>query len=148
MQKLVCFLIATFILVSCSRTNVKKEKYEDGRIKSEKTFQKINGKEQLVKEVKFHQNGQKYIEGSYKDELRNGPWSSWYEDGKIWSKGEFKEGKSHGKRTVYHPNGNIYYEGNFDMGKRTGLWVFFDENGVKIKEVNYNNTQVHPNAGE
>jgi antitoxin component YwqK of YwqJK toxin-antitoxin module len=144
MQRLCYLIIAAIVLVSCSRSAVKKEKYEDGTIKSEKTYQKISGKEQLVKEVKYHRNGQKYIEGGYQDELRNGYWASWYDDGKIWSEGGFRQGKSHGKRTVYHPNGKKYYEGTFDMGKRTGIWVFYDESGQKIKEINYDKLPTQP----
>ncbi|KAF0199358.1 MAG: MORN variant repeat protein [Bacteroidetes bacterium] len=144
MQKLCFFLLASILLASCSNTTVKKEKYDDGKIKSEKTYQKINGREQLVKEVKFHHNGQKYVEGGYKNELRNGHWASWYEDGKIWSEGEFRDGKSHGKRTVYHPNGKKYYEGSFDMGKRIGVWLFYDEAGMKVKEINYSTGSAQP----
>lgn len=144
MQKLSYFFLITIIFISCSKTTVKKEKFEDGKIKSEKTYRKIDGKEKLVKEVKYHHNGQKYIEGGYMDELRNGKWTSWYEDGKIWSEGEFKDGKSHGKRTVYHPNGKKYYEGTFDSGKRTGIWMFYNEAGIKVKEVNYSKVTVQP----
>lgn len=144
MLKYHCFILASLFLVSCSRTSVKKEKYENGTIKSEKTFERIDGKEHLVKEVQYHPNGKKYIEGGYKDDLRDGFWASWYDDGQLWSEGEFRNGKSHGRRTVYHPNGQKYYEGTFDMGKRTGVWVFYNEEGLKIKEVNYDTQGARP----
>jgi antitoxin component YwqK of YwqJK toxin-antitoxin module len=145
MQKLFYFFLALILFVSCSRTSVKKEKFDDGKIKSEKTYQKIDGKDQLIKEVQFHPNGKKYIEGKYKDNLRNGYWASWYKDGKLWSEGEFVKGESHGKRTVYYPNGKKYYEGNFNMGKRTGIWMFYDEQGKKVKEVDFDK---EPNVSE
>ncbi|MFH1120755.1 MAG: hypothetical protein V1775_13110 [Bacteroidota bacterium] len=144
MQKLCYFLLALILLASCSRTTVKKEKFEDGKIKSEKTYRKIDGKQQLIKEIQFHSNGQKYMEGNYENELRNGHWVSWYKDGKLWSEGEFVKGESHGKRTVYFSNGKKYYEGYFNMGKRTGIWMFYDEAGQKVKEVNYSAGPVQP----
>jgi antitoxin component YwqK of YwqJK toxin-antitoxin module len=140
MQKLCYFFIGLILLASCSRTSVKKENFDDGKIKSEKTYQKIDGEEQIVNEVQYHPNGQKYMEGSYKNGLRDGYWASWYKDGKLWSEGAFVKGESHGKRTVYFPNGRIYYEGNFDMGKRSGVWVFYDENGEIVNQINYDKT--------
>jgi len=148
MQKLCYFFLSLIVLTSCSKATVKKEKFDDGKIKSEKTYEKIGGKEKLIKEVQFHPNGQKYMEGSYKDELRDGYWASWYKDGKLWSEGLFVKGESHGKRTVYFPNGRKYYEGNFDMGKRSGVWVFYDENGDKVKELNYDLQQPQNQASE
>ncbi len=133
MQKFFFSALIIALLISCSGPTVKKEKYDNGKVKSEKTYQKIDGKEQLVKEIQYHPNGKKYIEGGYSNELRDGHWKSYYEDGKLWSEGDFLKGESHGKRTVYHPNGKKYYEGNFDMGKRSGLWVFYDEDGIKLK---------------
>lgn len=137
MHKLLYSLLVLALLASCSRPTVKKESYEDGTIKSELTYKKINGKEQLIKEIRFHPNGNKYIEGEYKDDLRDGSWASYFEDGKIWSEGVFVKGESHGKRSVYHPNGQKYYEGIFTMGKRTGIWIFWDEDGNKVNEINY-----------
>jgi len=137
MHKLLYSLLVLALLVSCSRPTVKKENYEDGTIKSELTYRKIDGKEQLIKEIRFHPNGNKYIEGEYKDDLRDGLWASYFEDGKLWSEGVFVKGESHGKRIVYHPNGQKYYEGNFTMGKRTGIWIFWDEDGNKVNEINY-----------
>jgi antitoxin component YwqK of YwqJK toxin-antitoxin module len=137
MQKLLYALLGMFILASCSKTTVKKENYDDGTVKSELTYKKIDGKEQLIKEIRFHPNGKKFFEGEYKNEKRDGYWASWFQDGTLWSEGEFLNGESHGKRTVYHANGNKYYEGNFTNGKRTGIWVFYSEDGKKEREIDY-----------
>lgn len=131
-------LLPLFVLfTSCNRTTIEKENYADGKVRSEKTFKKIDGEKQLIKEVVYHPNGKKYIEGGFKAEKREGYWASWFENGNLWSEGEFKNGESHGKRTVYHQNGKIYYEGNYDMGKRTGIWKYYDENGKLLNETDY-----------
>ncbi|GAP42222.1 protein containing MORN repeat variant [Lentimicrobium saccharophilum] len=137
MKQFLFFFAAFLLLTSCNKPYVKKELFEDGSVKSEKTFKKTDGKEELLKEVVFHQNGKKYIEGNYKNGLREGYWASWYDDGTLWSEGEFRDGESHGKRSVFHPNGTLYYEGRFDMGKRVGVWKFYDENGGLVNEIDY-----------
>jgi len=137
MKRLLFLLLSTLILVSCNNQTVKKELFEDGSVKTEKTFEKVDGEEKLVKEVVYHSNGKKYIEGNYKNDLREGYWASWFDNGNLWSEGEFKEGESHGKRTVYHSTGKLYYEGNFNMGKRVGIWTFYDEAGNKKNEIDY-----------
>ncbi|HPG32789.1 MAG: hypothetical protein M9948_12255 [Lentimicrobium sp.] len=137
MRRLLMIALSITMFTACQRTHVKKELYEDGTLKSEKTYEKVNGKEVLVKEVDYHPNGQKYMEGGYVNELREGYWASWYKSGSLWSEGEFKAGESNGKRTVYFENGKIYYTGYFNMGKRSGTWTFFDEDGEKINEIVY-----------
>ncbi|MBW6490735.1 MAG: hypothetical protein K0B15_06010 [Lentimicrobium sp.] len=138
MKKLFLIFLSIMFLVACNNQIVQKEHFDDGSVKSEKTFEKSGGEEKLVKEVVYHPNGQKYMEGNYKDNLREGYWASWFDDGTLWSEGEFKAGESHGKRKVFHSNGALYYEGTFDMGKRVGIWTFYDEKGVKTKEIDYN----------
>ena len=137
MKRLIIILVAITTLAACNKTNVKTTLFEDGSVKSEKNFKTVDGKEELTKEINFHPNGKKYIEGHYKDGLRDGYWASWYNDGQLWSEGNFKKDKSDGERTVYHPNGTLHYKGTFDMGKRVGVWTFYDEAGVKVNEINY-----------
>lgn len=138
MNRLLLFIIgAVLLMTSCNHENVQKELFDDGSVKLEKTFEKVDGKDQLVKEVAYHPNGEKYMEGTFKDELREGKWTSWYDDGTLWSEGEFKDGESHGMRTVYHSNRQLHYKGAFDKGERVGVWTYFDEDGTKTKEINY-----------
>lgn len=138
MQRILVLMIAMALFVSCSKTSVEKENYPDGKLKAEKTFKTVNGEKQLIKEVHYHPNGKKYIEGSYKENKRDGYWASWYDNGQLWSEGEFKEGLSEGKRTVFHPNGKLYYEGDFKAGERVGIWKFYDDAGKMINEIDYN----------
>lgn len=134
---ILALLFAYAFFTSCGKTTVEKEQYEDGKVKTEKTFKTIEGEKALVKEVHYHPNGKKYIEGNYKDNKRDGYWASWYDNGQLWSEGNFKDGLSDGKRTVYHQNGKLYYEGTFTMGDRTGIWKFYDENGNLTNEIDY-----------
>ena len=138
MNRLLLFVIgAVLLMASCNQPNIETELFDDGSVKLEKTFDKIDGKAQLVKEIAYHPNGQKYMEGAFKDELREGKWTSWYDDGTLWSEAEFKAGENQGLFTVYHFNGQLYYKGAYNNGERIGVWIFFDESGNKTKEINY-----------
>lgn len=90
-----------------------------------------------MKEVQYYDNGQAYIEGTYKDGERDGTWTAWRKDGTIWSIGEYRDGKENGKKMVYHENGKPYYEGTVKDDERVGTWSFWDEEGKLVKEVNY-----------
>lgn len=137
MQKIIVLIVSLTILLACKRDSIERETYDSGKVKQEKTYRSVKGDKELVKEVHYHENGQKYIEGTYKDNKRDGYWASWYDNGQLWSEGEFKDGLSDGKRTVYHKNGTLYYEGYFKMGERTGVWKFYNEAGVLTSETNY-----------
>lgn len=144
MKRLITIIVAITTLIACNQTNVKTTLFEDGSVKSEKTYKTVNGQEQITKEISFHPNGKKYIEGHYKDGLRDGYWASWYNDGQLWSEGNFKQDKSDGERSVYHPNGTLHYKGTFNTGKRVGIWTYYDETGVKVNEINYNESPELP----
>lgn len=137
MQKLLFFLLALVITGACTNTTTEKEKYDDGKLKAEKIYKEIEGEKQLVKEIHYHPNGEKYMEGSYKDNKRDGHWISWYDNGQLWSEGDFSDGISEGNWIVYHKTGKVYYEGTFTGGERTGIWKYYDETGKQINEVDY-----------
>ncbi len=140
MSRIIIFIFA-LLLTACSNTTTEKEKYEDGKLKAEKIFTQVDGEKQLIKEIHYHPNGEKYMEGSYKNNKREGHWTSWYDNGQLWSEGDFSSGLSEGKWVVHHKNGQIYYEGTFKNGERTGLWKFYDESGKLINEVDYSKKQ-------
>lgn len=77
------------------------------------------------------------IEGSIKNNERNGLWQSWREDGALWSEGNYLDGKRDGITKVYHENGTIYYSGQYKNDQRVGKWKFFSENGELLKEIDY-----------
>jgi len=91
----------------------------------------------LLQERQYYQNKQIRMEGSFKEDERDGKWVYYFENGNIWSEGSFREGKSDGKRITYYENGNKRYEGEYLEGTKTGLWYFYDEQGRKVKEVDY-----------
>lgn len=117
------------------------EVYPDGTKKLVQYFE-TDTKEVLLSEIHYYDDGQKKMEGSFKNDKRDGLWSYWYDDGKLWSQGNYKEGIDHGLKTVWHENGQKYYEGMMTDKKRTGIWKFWNNEGTFIKEIDYDKTNL------
>lgn len=110
--------------------------HEDGTPKIVKYYNN-ESKEVLLKEVRYWENGNKSMEGAYKNGNRNGTWTAWYKDGTLWSTGEYEDGVENGLKSVFHENGQKYYEGHIKSDKRVGIWKFWNKEGNLLKEINY-----------
>ena len=44
------------------------------------------------KETTYYENGQKWLESTYKDGKEDGLWTTWYENGQKWLEGTYKNG--------------------------------------------------------
>ncbi len=89
---------------------------------------------------------QKKFEGVYKNGVKNGKVTVWYENGQKSSEGSFSNGLKNGTVTEWDKNGQIRYEGNFKNGKRDGKFTRWHANGKKRFEENYRNGEVINNA--
>jgi antitoxin component YwqK of YwqJK toxin-antitoxin module len=144
MQRNFILFILAFVLFSCNQKKPFEsieETYPDGTSKLIKYY-KSEAKEVLVKEIHYYEDGQKKMEGGFKNDARDGQWSYWYPDGKPWSQAVYTEGVPNGLKTVWHETGHKYYEGNMSDNKRVGIWKFWDKNGTFIKEINYDKTNI------
>ena len=56
-------------------------------------------------------------EGNYKNDLKDGKWTSWHSNGKKWYEKTYKDGKSDGLHTNWHSNGKKRYEKTYKDGK-------------------------------
>ncbi len=137
LNRLLALLILVF-LFSCAEKfkKVTKEAFPDGKPKLEQYFS-TDGKETLIKEIEYHPNQKKKMEGGFSNQQRDGLWTAWFDDGKKWSEGYFKNGQNDSIRSVWHPNGNTYYIGHYKEGKKIGIWKFWDEAGKLTKEVDF-----------
>ena len=96
-----------------------------------------------------HPNGSIYIYdtlggintlGNYKNGLRNGFWTYYYQNGEVKARGKYSQ--TDYIDTVFKSK-NCPCENAFDymvtsMPKKTGSWIYFDENGEKIYKEKYN----------
>ena len=93
-------------------TSIRKEFYEDGKIKEEVNF-KGDLKDGIRR--KWYSNGNLSIEGTMEMDKWNGTYREWYSDGMPKLVGEYLDGKQHGE------------------------WFFYDKNGVKLPSLTYDN---------
>lgn len=108
--------------------------WDNGLARKVWVYGRINNTRIAIREIQYHPDGTKSMEGGLKEGRRHGEWKSWYENGSLWSIGYFSDGLRHGKGIVFHPNGKKFIEGSYINGERAGKWMWWDENGKPITE--------------
>ena len=75
-----------------------------------------NGKR--ISWVSYHNNGQLYGKGNFKNSLKEGTWVNYLDNGQLNSKGIYKNDKKEGSWVQYHENGTVWkdYTGIFKDG--------------------------------
>ncbi|MBU2650448.1 MAG: hypothetical protein KKA81_05895 [Bacteroidetes bacterium] len=134
-------LISLFIACGGKVEQVTEDTFDDGSPKMVKYYKTDGDNKILVKETGYYPNGQKRIEGEFRNGKRHGKWFYWYENGNTWSEGTFEEGRRNGSSVNYHENGSKYVEGTYEDDIRVKIWRFYDENGVLLKEIDYDKEQ-------
>jgi len=161
----ISFLIFPFLIYACESKTQKNTRIDPddtvrGRVVEEmypdSTPRKISiyevdaqGKptNQLKREVHYYKDKQKYIEGNFNQNQRNGLWHSYFKDGKVQSKMYYVNGVPHGERVVYRENGNKYFEGQYEQGVCSGVWNFYAEDGSLAQSFTANDSLGIPSCG-
>lgn len=115
--------------------------WPDGSPQKVEYYEKSGKKSHKVKEVLYHENGRKEMEGGFVDGKKEGMWVAWFEDGAKQSEGFYQNDLRHGKSLVWRNDGMKYYEGFYSMGKLHGKWIFYDTDGTPNKEVHFEHDQ-------
>ncbi|MCX6252193.1 MAG: hypothetical protein NTX61_15770 [Bacteroidetes bacterium] len=140
--KSIIFFLSILALVSCKRERrVVESSYPDGSPKRVCVYRGRGTGKELLKESNYYPNKKVQLEGTYKDNKKDGKWVYYHANGLIWSEGFFRKGENDGKRTTYYENGKVRYEAFYNLGVRVGKWKFYDEKGGLVKEVDYSAVQ-------
>ena len=67
----------------------------------------------------------------------DGLWTKWHENGQKEEEGTYKKGKKDGLRTHWYDNGQKFWEETYKNGEKDGLCTFWYENGQKWRERTY-----------
>lgn len=142
---------AVFLLVSC--TNVEKEYYPDGTLKSVVTYR---GDSPDGPATWYYPNGNKELECTYINGQLEGKVTRWYYNGQYNREDYFRKGKKngaciqwdetgfkailqtyrndtlHGPYVEWHPNGEILTEGRFYQGLYDSIWNYYDTRGIPV----------------
>lgn len=153
------FLILSlgFFLVSC--TDVEKEYYPDGTLKSKVSYQGdqmhgpavwyfVNGNKELEctyvdgepdgKLTRWYYNGQLNREDSYSKGKKNGPCIQWDEAGFKSILQTYRNDTLNGPYIEWHPNGEIMLEGRFRNGLYDSIWSYYDNRGIPVGKGTFN----------
>jgi len=137
--------VISLLFISCGGSSndrlenaerVVEEKYPDGKEKVVVYYSKDDKHEKLMEE-KFHEDGNIFWTGNFKNGERDGLWRSWYKNKNVWSEGNYIEGKRDGVWKCIYPNGRIHIKGYYKNDIKTGAWPTYDANGNIIKVEKY-----------
>ena len=53
----------------------------------------------------------------------DGPYESYHDNGQLWNKGTYKDGERDGPMESYHDNGQLRFKGSYKDGERCGEWI-------------------------
>jgi len=82
----------------------------------------------------WYRNGQKKVEGQYREDVPNGEFTWWYESGQKQAEGEYADGLESGTWITWHPNGLKESVGEYTAGVLTGKWMRWAPDG-KLAEI-------------
>ena len=68
-------------------------------------------------------------EGLYDADRRVGPWAYWHANGNKELEGRFRDHRRDGFRTYWFASGRVRARGAFDLGLEDGPWRFYSESG-------------------
>jgi antitoxin component YwqK of YwqJK toxin-antitoxin module len=139
----IIILFLALFLASCTGNVVEEvvENHPDGTPKLVRYYEQDGNIRDLVREIQYYPNHQKFYEGEFKNNKKHGDWKVWYQNGNVWSEGSYKEGLDEGDRTGYYEDGKVHFKGQYSKGKMTGTWSFYDESGKLVKEIDYDKQQ-------
>ena len=80
----------------------------------------------------LYDDGQKKLNGRYRNGLKNGKWEWWSATGVKDSVGTYKNAIKHGKWTYLYENGQKWKEGTYKDGKKYKNWKYWNKNGKLI----------------
>jgi antitoxin component YwqK of YwqJK toxin-antitoxin module len=82
----------------------------------------------------------KQVEGNYKNGLKEGLWSYWYETGQLMRQGSYKADLAEGLWASYLRNGELESRGTYLNDRKSGFWVLGYGSGIQSKG-NYSEDQ-------
>jgi antitoxin component YwqK of YwqJK toxin-antitoxin module len=119
---------------------VDSDKYPDGKLRYERQIARYSD-DHYVSDGFYHEfypNGEKFVEGQYKNGRQDGQWTYYHENGKVQRTVNFSGGQPDGNWEIFNAEGVVVAKRGYKAGKRDGTWVVFDESGKQpLREETY-----------
>lgn len=143
--RLILIYLFSLLIISCNQEPQKEivSKYSDNSPHLIRYYI-INDLKQkvIVKEIEYYQGNIKKVEGTFKNGLKNGKWTYWYDNGNKWSEGTFFCGLSHGRFSIWKDDGSRNFSSHYKFGKPNGKWMFWNNEGRIVKIVTVQNKNI------
>ena len=78
----------------------------------------------------YHDNGIKFVEGSYKNGKEDGTFTWYYGGGNKYREVHYKDGILNGPTNEWYENGDKRLEGTYQDGEIFGKMIFWNEDGT------------------
>jgi antitoxin component YwqK of YwqJK toxin-antitoxin module len=91
-----------------------------------------------------YRNGRPAREGAYRAGRRHGRWTLWHENGRRAEETGFRDGAPDGPFAAWYPSGGRKTEGRHCGGPQCGRWRTFDESGRELGTVDYGEQRAVP----
>jgi len=116
MRKLIYLLLAITTLSACTG-EIKEitEKYPDGSTKVVTYFKKDKDTKIKVREIGYYQSQKEMYKGAFKNEIRTGIWSYWYENGKQFAETEITHSFATQSWKILKPDQTPYIETSYKI---------------------------------
>ena len=88
----------------------------------------------------YHINGEVKIEGGFKDDMFDGPWTYYDERGVLVGEGSFKEGA--GDLIFYDKNGHKARLTHYEQNKKDGKEIYYHPDGTVYQEIIYKQDRI------
>lgn len=136
MKYFIILIISAFIFLSCNNTNKLQEsiiiKHKNGNAQIIELYETVDNKRVVRYYKEFYEDNTLKIEGSIKNNKRDGHWTYYYGNSNKWSEGNYINGLAQGKFTQYYENGNVWMYTYYKDDNKTKS-VLFDDNGKQIE---------------
>ncbi len=90
----------------------------------------------------WHSNGQKQLEGNYKNNAPVGTFTWWYANGQKQSEGLYVDGVQDGHWVRWHENGQKQWDGMYALGERVGKWPEWKPDGKVVAIEDFSTAQI------
>ena len=133
-SKVFAVLLLLLALFSACDDNVKRERWENGNLKSELRYEgdKLNGVCTW-----YLPNGKPQMEVCYKDNKMDGLLRRWYENGNLMEECWYRDGVQDSVSRTYSLHGKLVCESYYKDGKLNGEFKRWYENGQVFQEGQY-----------
>jgi antitoxin component YwqK of YwqJK toxin-antitoxin module len=84
--------------------------------------------------VNYYQNGQKFEEGQYTDNQKQGTWHVWHENGKEAKVENYVNGQPDGRFVLNNDQGLPEREASYKAGRRDGVWKYYYPDGKQVSQ--------------